>query len=235
MKKYIIILALFTAVLFSSCGVKRGMGLVNNRLLMRDWYGDVCIEESLGFSVNNNFRFSDYSYDYPGNEYNDREDRGNYYNYIALGFAAYLKVFSNNTISLSAGLSYTDLISVLYYDSGQYQYQNLNTFYSHDTDFSLGYANNHSITIIFPDLEINTPFMDGLKFVLKADLINIYINLHGGYLNYQTHEKNDTLNGNYSFEQAENMLLPGTIHGIHISSTYLNLENITLGLIYYFK
>lgn len=231
MNKIILILSAAAAVFLSSCSFKRGIGFVNDQFVLRDWYGDTCLEASAGLNVNMD-----------SSVYNNEEDSIISYNEIAsykttldLGLGVFRKIFSNNSIKLNAGIRYTDRIIFFYSENASHTFNSGYDYYGHSTHFTLDFAGQQACSIVFPDLEIETPFFEGLRFIIKADLFCLTLNYTNTKLGYSYYEKNDTRTGEYSESAEWDHVFPIKLNGYSIRSSYLNLENLKLGLIYYFK
>ena len=228
--KKILLFLLVLSVVFSSCGLKRGIGLVNNDITLRDWYGGTCLELSAEAGVRSSF----FGNAYTSGQYWDKSEYADYITNVDFSFAVYETLYKNNIIKLNAGALYGDILQIRYNEYADHSFNLGYDYYSHQISMDCNYAYEQSVAIIFPDIEISTPFSDDLKFILKADLIRCNIYLHSSTIDYRFTEQNDTKSGKYHSQTSFSTGYAYIDH-LTISSTYLNMGNLKIGLVYFFK
>jgi hypothetical protein len=227
-KEAVIALMLLAAALLPACSVKRGIGYVNNALTVRDTYEKVKVELSLGGGA--------------ANDFSDAESKAGYYhseengsvNLAAdLAIGVYYAFFSNDFIAVSAGLKYTDYLSYSY--AYQYRYDQYTAFaqYEYYEYIRINYFNSGKASVIFPDLEISTPYNDNLKLVASLELVYLYWTNQGGY--YESAFRQRLNNSGYSEpDDYEIYNKPGKVTSSRIGSSLFYLGTLSIGALYYF-
>lgn len=227
-KNDVIVLLLLATVLLPACSVKRGVGYVNNALTVRDTYDNIKVEISLGGGAEN--------------IYSDEESKEGYYHYAEhgginiaadLGLAVYYTLFSNDYVSASAGLKYTDYLSYSY--NYQYVYNQYTAFaqYEYYENVRVNYFNSGKVSVLFPDLEISTTIISGLKLVASLELVYLRWTNKGGY--YMSEFKQQVNNSGYSEPvDAAGNYQPGKVTESRIGSGLFYLGTLSVGALYYF-
>lgn len=232
MKKIMLVASVFTALLFSSCSYRRGIGAVNNELLLRDWYGNACIELSIESDIRSNFR--EITYDYSP-YYRYDSDYAAYETTLTLGLALYGTLYRNDFLRISAGIKYKDMIYARFSEEGRRYFMDGHDYFRHTISGYSRYASDQAVSIVFPDIEISTPFMDDLKFIIKADLLSLSLRFRDAVFSFNFREENNTYDGEYVSFGSVDFSFPDSLESIYFSSTYVDLGNLKLGLVYYFK
>lgn len=237
MRKIILAAVLAMAIAaMQGCAVKRGVGLVNNALVVRDDYGSFMAELSAGINVQN--KFSD-SAELSAGFYHEQQT-GQVLASSEAGLGVYYKLYSGGTFTVSAGLKYFDYLTYNYNYIYYYERTNAGSTYDYTENIRADYFNANKLSVIFPDVEIKLPFLDNLRLIANLELVYLKWYYNGGYYTSAYEIKETGVTGNTSKAvvttpvDSFSYISPGRVTGVNTGSGLLYLGSINLGVLYYF-
>jgi len=225
--KILVAIVVFFIVTTQGCSFKRGVGYVNDALTIRDWYGDIGVEMSIVASVDN--RYDDYETVYPG--YYRKSEYGMTDVPVELSMGILYSVFKNEHVRINAGVKYSNYFRIAYYYYYSYTEYDYSREYYYRDELTVSYFTENKIGFIFPDIEINTPFIDNLKFVFSFELFHLNLYFANGYYR----DKFEQRLNNYGYSELfDSTACFPEFDKIVIGTSGFDLGSIKIGLLYYF-
>jgi hypothetical protein len=225
------VVSFFAVILFQGCASSRLISLSNGALASRYWYGDrIAVEYSVSPNVESNKHdlnrtFSDgsTSHDFDDTTFN-----------IDIGVAAIVGLFRKDKLSINTGIKYTDHISGYFSSEDSIVKDldgNVTNVYYYD-EMKVSCFNNHSISLIFPEVEYEMPFMDNLKLFLSLEILSFnWVNTGGYYSDTYSSYQTTT---SWGWRYTGMMHKPGIVSGSEFKTADITLGSLKIGLMLYY-
>lgn len=232
MKKIILASLAVLFIAAQGCSLKQGVSYYGNNLTYRGW-----IDETSGFEAGLNITFS-YS--------ESKETEG-----FSAGRTDIFRGWNKSGFDIGAGylhklLTFDGAVvigAVKYREHLNYfrEYQENNYYNTSDILYSTNYYesekfnffNNRTISLVFPEAEIELPFVEGLKLLMSMDLLVFEWKNKGGYYYQDYYSSRDFTYYYYYLDNG--VVAPGSADSFKVYTVAQGPARMRLGLVYYFQ
>ncbi len=232
MKKIIFASIILFLIAAQGCSLKQGVSYYGNNLTYRAW-----VDETSGFEAGINLAYSYSESEETEGFSSGRTDISRGWNKCGfdLGFGYLHRLLSFDGVVVIGAVKYREHLNYFreYQETNYYNTSNIlfSTNYYENEKFN--FFNHRTISIVFPEAEIDLPFVEGLKLLISMDLLVFDWSNKGGYY-YQDYYSSQSFSDYYHY--LDNGLVnPGSADSFKVYTVAQGPARMRMGLAYYFK